>query len=117
MKKAQNFLIAIFILLFFCTGYAYLQEKNRKEFFQNRYLELELMRRILLETESNLSLIKKKFPNAEDSNKYIVIPPELVVNDPFFIEMGYKIGKSDFHGYEFEVNSSSSISSVYLHKP
>ena len=75
------------------------------------------MRLILVESESKLTLIKKKFPDAKYSDNYIIIPSELVLDNSFFKEHGYNIGKSDFFGYELKVNSSGFVSSAYLYKP
>ena len=75
------------------------------------------MRLLLVETESNSTLIKKKFPEAKYSGSNIIIPSEQVVDDSFFIKHGYNIGKSDFFGYELKVNSSGFVSSAYLYKP
>ena len=117
MRKLPNILLIICIILLLLAGYAYLQESNKKKFFQNRHLELEFMRLILVETESNSTLIKKKYPDAKYSGNIILIPSELVLGDSFFKEHGYNIGKSDFFGYELKVNSSGFVSSSYLYKP
>lgn len=122
MLKRQKLLslsIIAFVLLFLVAIYYYYRLNSNYRYSRNRMVEYKCLTELLNEVDGS----RDRFVNIYagryrmQRNNIFILKSEMVTSSSCFQHGDYKIGATDFFGYEIHFDQEGFISNVYFYKP